>query len=108
MRTGKYQNQTVMETTSSGDRRCFDSNHNSTSLEVGRQYLVFRNPTPLIASRRMMLFHSWSSSGRKGMIETHKSATSFAMILLLVFFFDLLSMSVTNGEATFVLFQPLC
>jgi len=42
------------------------------------------------------------------MIETHKSATSFAMILLLVFFFDLLSMSVTNGEATFVLFQPLC
>jgi hypothetical protein len=37
MGTGEYQTQIVMDTQSSGDRRCFDSDNNSTSLEVGRQ-----------------------------------------------------------------------
>jgi hypothetical protein len=30
-----------MDTQSSGDRRCFDSDNNSTSLEVGRQTTWF-------------------------------------------------------------------
>ena len=90
------------------------ANHTySTSFEVGRQIFWIQWPSTLLIAPRcprtlcLSTLPEFGSSGRKGMIGTHKSATSFAMIS--VFNFSTYRQpSVIYGDATLSWLDASC
>lgn len=93
---------------------CFDSDIPKLYFaEVGRQLFWIKRPSTLLIAPRspdtlcLSTLLEFESSGRKGMLETHKSATSLATIFVLIFS-TYCRPSVIYGDATLSRFDASC